>query len=137
MIANLSYPAALRPLKVVAYLFIILGIFSVIDTITGLFMGRLVFNLGILYVLTGQGLLRRQPRWLTWAMFFTGLGLIFMPLAAAIFLFTPSRLQHLTIFGLNAGQTPHGLCFVLSVAAFAICCWQYGVLKSRQVRQLF
>ena len=137
MIANLSNSAVSRPLKVIASLFVILGIFSVIDIVVGIFLGRLVFNLGILCVLTGQGLLRLRPCWLTWAVLFTRVGLVSMPIAAAIFMFTPNGLQHLTIFGLNAGQAPHGLCFALSVAAFAFCCWQYRILKSRQVRQLF
>lgn len=137
MIDTLSYSAAPRTLKAVANLFIIFGIFSVIDTVAEFFLGRIVFNLGILYILVGRGLLRFQSRWLTWAMFCTWIWLISMPIAAAVSLFTPSRLQHLEIFGLDAGRAPYGLCFILSAAAFTVCCWQYHVLKSRQVRQLF
>ncbi len=137
MLAGLSDSTVPRPFKAVAYLFIVFGIFSLVDTVAELFLGRMVFNLGVLYIFVGQGLLRRHPRWLAWAIFCTWTGLVSMPIAAVISLYMPSRLQHLSFFGLNSGQAPHGLCFVLSAAAFAFCCWQYGVLKSNQVRLLF
>lgn len=137
MTSNLPNVTSLRPLKIVAYLFVICSIFSMIDTIVGLFIGRLVFNLGILYVLVGLGLLRLNPRWLTWAMFFTWLGLISAPIVGVVSVYTPSRLQRMEVFGFYAGQAPHGLILTVSVAMFALFCWQYGVLKSRQVLQLF
>ena len=137
MISIPTYPAFPRPLKMVAYLFVVIGILSLLDTVVGLFMGRFVFNLGVLYLLIGQGLLRLNPRWLAWAVFSTWLDLILMPIVAAAFVFTPSRLQQFQVFGLNIGQSPHSLGFVFIAATFALFCWQYCVLQSRQVRQLF
>ena len=137
MTSNLSNEATLRPLKIVAYLFVICGIFSIIDTIVGLFTGRFVFNLGVLYVLVGFGLLRLNPRWLAWAMFFTWMGLIFTPLAGVMSVYLPIRLQHMYVLGFYAGQVPHSLILTTIAAMFALFCWQYSVLKSRPVLQLF
>ena len=134
MIAALSNAAIPRPLKIVAYLFIVVGILSVIDTAVELFIGRININLGIFYIVIGQGLLRFNPHSLAWAVFFTWIGLIVLPIAAVASFFTSSNFQ---VFGLNAGQVPHGLCFTLSAAMFVVCCWQLGILKDRQVRQLF
>lgn len=123
-----------QPLKAVAYLFILGGIISLIDTVVELFIGRINLNLGALYILIGRGLLRLNPRSLSWAMFFTWLGLIFTPIAAVASLFTLSNFQ---VFGLYVGRAPHGVCFALSTAMFALYYWQYTVLKNREVRQLF
>lgn len=137
MISNLSNSAVPRPLKIVAYLFLVVGILSLMDTVVGVFTGRIVFNLGILYLLIGRGLLRLNPRWLAWAMFSTLLDLVLIPIAAAVMMFTPRHLQHLQMFGLDVGQAPLGSGFVFLTATFALLCWQQGILKSRQVRELF
>ena len=123
-----------KPLKVVAYLFIIGGIFAVIEVIMALLNSRISINFGILGIFIGQGLLRLNPHSLSWAMFFVWLGLIFTPIAAVLFLFTPGNLN---MFGVNAGQAPPGLGFIFSIAAFALVYWEYTVLTKRQIRQLF
>ena len=87
-----------------------------------------------MYLLVGYGLVRLNPHSLAWAMFFTWVGLICLPTAAAFSLFVSSHFQ---VFGLNVGQAPRALCFSLCTAAMGLCCWQYRVLKDRQVRQLF
>jgi hypothetical protein len=137
MIPTLSNQSVPRTLKIVAYLFILCGVFSVVDTVAGLFNGRIVFNLGVLYVLVGLGLLRLSPRGWAWAMAFTWLGLIMTPIAGVASLYTPSRLQHIDLFVLYARQAPHGLILAVVAAMFATLCWQYSVLAGRQVRQLF
>ena len=123
-----------QPLKAVAYLFILGGILSVIDTIFELFIGRIVLNPGILYIFIGLGLLRLNPRSLSWAMFFIWLGLVSMPIAAVASLLNLGNFQ---VFGLYVGQAPRGVRFALCAAMFALHYWQYTVLKNREVRQLF
>jgi len=137
MTSSLSNVVIPRPLKIVAYLFVICGVFSMIDTLVGFFIGRTVLNLGVLYVLVGLGLLRLNPRWLAWAMVFTWLGLILTPIIGVVSVYTPRRLQHIDVFGVYAGQAPHGFILTVTVAMLALFYWQYSVLKSRQVVQLF
>ena len=134
MITNFSNSTIPQPLKIVAYLFIAGGILSVMDTLVELMLGRLNLNLGVLMIFIGRGLLRFNPRSLAWAVFFTWLGLIFLPIAAVVSLSLPVNFQ---VFGLTVGQMPHAVCFILCAAMFALYYWQNGVLKSRQVRRLF
>ena len=117
MIANLSNSAAPRSLKIVAYLFLIGGIFSVIDTVVELFIGRLSFNLGVLIIVIGLGLLRFNPRSLAWAMFFTWIGLVFLPIAAVASMLTATKFQ---VFGLDVGKRHMG--FVAASASLCLRC---------------
>jgi hypothetical protein len=57
-------------LKIVAWLFIIGGIFAVIHVIVSLMSGRISINLGVFGIFIGRGLLRLNPRAFAWAMFF-------------------------------------------------------------------
>ncbi len=106
-----------QPLKIVAWLFIIGGIFSAIQVVVLLFTGHININLGVLGIFIGRGLLRLNPRSLAWAMFFIWFGLIFTPIFIILSVFTPGNLK---IFGLNMGQAPPGLGFIFGVAAFAL-----------------
>lgn len=134
MVTNPSNLTVSQSLKIVAYLFMIGGILSVVDTCVELLFGRFNLNLGVFIIFIGRGLLHFNPRSLAWAIFFTWMGLIFMPIAAAASLFTHVNFQ---IFGLSVGQVPHGVGFIFSTAMFALYYWQYSILKNRQVRRLF
>jgi hypothetical protein len=123
-----------QALKIVAYLFIIGGIFAVIDIVVSLTQNRISINLGVLALFIGRGLLRLNPRSLAWAMFFRWLGLIITAISAVVFLYTPGTIR---LFGRVIGQAPPGLGFILSVAVFALVCWEYKVLTRPDVRQLF
>ena len=123
-----------QPLKIVAWLFIVSGICAAIQVVVLLLAGRININLNVLSIFIGRGLLCLNPRSLTWAMFFTWLGLIFIPIFIVASLFTPGNLK---IFGLNFGQAPPGVGFIFGVGVFALVYWQYTVLTNRQIRQLF
>lgn len=56
------------PLTIVAWLFIIAGIFSAWEMVSGLWQGRLSLNLGVLFIFLGRGLLRLRPAAHTWAL---------------------------------------------------------------------
>ena len=123
-----------QPLKVVTWLFILSGICAAIEIVFLLLAGHININLGVLSIFVGRGLLRLNPRALTWAMFFTWLGLIFMPIFIAISFFKTANLSFL---GLPLGPAPSGLTFVMGIAAFALIYWQYTVLTRPKIRQLF
>ncbi len=123
-----------QPLKIVAWLFIVSGICAAIKIVFLLLAGHININLGVLSIFVGRGLLRLNPRALTWAMFFTWLGLIFMPIFIAISFFMSGNL---TFLGLQLGKAPFGLTILLGIAGFALVYWQYTVLTQPQIRQLF
>ena len=129
MAAYPSNAAASRPLKIVAALFILVGIGSVLDTVVGLFAGRFVFNLGLIYLVIGRGLLDCNPRSFAWARFFTWIGIVLLPLAAVAALMVKSRFQ---LFGFDVRQMPYGFGSVFCGAAFALLLWQVSVLNSTQ-----
>src|SRR5882724_12731902 len=73
-------------LKVVAWIFILSGIWAAFDVLTALANGNLSINFGVLSFFIGLGLLRLSPVWRTWALIFTWFELICLPLAALLLL---------------------------------------------------
>lgn len=123
-------------LKVVAALFIVSGISSVIEIIVSLLDGRLSFNFGVLGLFIGAGLRRLNPTWRIWALVFTWFALVGTPLIGLIFLIIPGPLDF-TLFGLKVGHAPKAAGVVAAVVFFLIAVWQYRVLTRPDVRALF
>jgi hypothetical protein len=123
-----------RNLTIVAWLFIIGGVFAGLEMFVAFLSGRISINLGILSFFIGRGLLDLNPRSLKWATVLNLLGLIMLPFAAILFLFTPG---HLKILGMKVGQAPYGLGLVFCIGAFALTYWEYKVLTSEDTQQLF
>jgi len=133
MNATQSIPTSL---KVVAALFILGGILSLIEIIVSLMNHRISFNFNVLGLFIGAGLLRCSPTWRGWALAFTWLALIGVPLVGLIFLAAPGPLDF-RFFGQDMGQVPKSAWFALAVPAFLIAVWQYRVLTRPEVRTLF
>jgi hypothetical protein len=131
---------AMRPiptsLKVVAALFILCGVFSLIEIIVSLMNHRISFNFNVLGLFIGAGLLRCSPTWRGWALAFTWLALVGVPLFGLIFLAAPGPLDF-RLFGQDMGKVPKAAWFALAVPAFLIAVWQYRVLTRPDVRTLF
>lgn len=123
-----------QSLKIVAYLFILGGIHSVLDILFSLLYGKIKIDLGVLYIFIGQGLLRLNPNSYMWAKGLTGLGMIFMPIVTLLFLMTPGNLK---IFGQIVGQAPPGFGFIIGVVLTILVYWQYGVLNAPETKRLF
>ncbi len=123
-----------QPLKIVAWVFIFGGICAAIQVVVLLLAGHININLGVLGIFIGHGLLRLNPRALTWAIIFTWFSLILTLVFIVISLFT---LGNLEIFGLTLGKVSPAFSFIFGVAVFALVYWQYTVLTKRQIRQLF
>ncbi|RYX86389.1 hypothetical protein EON83_01590 [bacterium] len=120
-------------LRVVVILFIISGVMAAIDIVLALFNHRITFNLGVLTIFIGIGLLGRNPRSLSWALFVTWLELAFTVVLGILFLITPGTIQ---FFG-RKGVAPVGLGFVLSAVMFALAYWQLKILTNPQIRAVF
>ncbi len=105
-------------LKVVAWLFIIWGIYSVIRVVVVFNHGAIYVNLGVLGLFIGPGLLKLRPAWRTCALVFLWIGLIAISIAILASLSRPGTL-------------------VLCVVYFLLVLWQYSVLTRPEIRALF
>ena len=123
-------------LKVVAVLFILSGVASLVDVILSLFQGTLNFNLGVLGLFIGMGLLRLNPTWRVWALVFTWIAIIGAPIIGLLFLFLPGPLNF-TLFGQPAGQAPKAAGVAVAAVIFLVALWQLRVLTRPDVRELF
>jgi hypothetical protein len=123
-------------LKVVAFLFILSGIFSLIEILVALTQSRLSINLGVLALFIGPGLLRLSRGWRTCALVFLWIAMIGIPIIAILFMAASGPLDF-SLFGQKVGDTPKGLSVVLLALMFALEVWQYWVLTRPDVRRLF
>jgi hypothetical protein len=123
-------------LKVVAALFILSGISSLIEIIVSLLHGHISINFGVLGLFIGAGLLRLNPTWRTWALVFTWIALVGAPLVGLIFLIVPGSLDF-ELFGQPVGHAPKAAGVAVAVVVFLVALWQSRVLTRPGVRALF
>ncbi len=123
-------------LKIVAWLFIISGVFSVIEVAVSLMNGRINLNLGVLGLFIGPGLLNLRPGWRTCALVFIWIALILVPVVVIILMGVSGPLD-VTVFGQKVGHTGKEIGLAVGVLVFALTFWQYRVLTRPDVRQLF
>ncbi len=123
-------------LKVVAILFIIVGINAVIEVIVSLFNNHINIQLGVLGLFIGRGLLALRPGWRTCALVFLWIAMVVMPIFIVLLLSSSGPLNF-TIFGQLVGHASRWLGLILATAGFALAIWQYRVLTHPDVRKLF
>ncbi len=123
-------------LKVVAFLFILSGLFSLIEIVVSLLHSHLNLNFGVLGLFIGPGLLRLSRGWRTCGLVFLWIAMIGSPIIALLFM-TVSGPLDFTLFGQQAGHVSKEFGMVLAALAFALAVWQYRVLTRTDVRRLF
>ena len=69
-------------LKIVAWLFVISGIFAAIDILASLTNNHLNINLTVINIFAGIGLLKLRSGWRTYSLIAIWFGLIVVPVAA-------------------------------------------------------
>jgi len=153
-----------RDLKFVAILFIIFGVLSAIDVLLtllssllhlnlkdyfsyGFYLGTPYFNVGILQIPIGFGLLRLKQRWYRWA-------IIYLKVAIAIAIFFLfifcigfiSGALDLKIPGQKVGKALHEMAIlfvagtiisIISTLWMILTLWMYRVLTKLSTRELF
>jgi len=125
-------------LKVVAFLFILSGITSIIEIIVSLMHGHININFGVLALFIGLGLLRLSHGWRTCALVFLWIAMVGIPLIAIYFLtLTAPKPLDYTLFGQKIGQVSKEFGIVFGALMFALAVWQYRVLTRPDVRRLF
>jgi cytochrome c oxidase subunit IV len=123
-------------LKIVAALFILSGISSIIEVIISLIQGRLSFNFGVLGVVIGIGLLHFSRTWRICALIFIWIALICLPLVALVFMFLAGSVNYI-IFWQNVGPGSRAIGVALAALMFGVALWQYRVLTRPDIRRLF
>ena len=122
-------------LKVVAWLFILMGIFAVIQIVAMLMHNHVDLNFGVLGLWIGPGLLRHRRGWRTCALVFLWIGLIGIPLFMLLSLGRSSL--DFKVFGIPMGRIPTVLGLCLVAPFFFLILWQYRVLINPHIRRLF
>lgn len=123
-------------LKVVAGLFILGGVCAAVEVLVSLANGQVNINLGVLGIFIGSGLLRLSRGWRTCALVFLWIALIALPIFAFIAIVRSGPLD-LKIFGQNVGHAPKEVGLAIAAALFLLTVWQYRVLTSPGIRDLF
>ena len=130
-------------LKAVAYLYFFQSISPALSILLSLLNSRLHIDLGVLLFFVGTGLLKHKLSAYKWAMFFTRIGLVVMPIAAVVFLFNPGDIRvfgQIVVFkvlGQTIGPAPSSLGSLAATIVSIITYWQYTVLTNQQVKRLF
>lgn len=132
---NIAHPIPVS-LKVVAALFILSGVASLIEIAVALWHGRVSVNFGVIGIFIGTGLLRLHPTWRMWPLVSIWIALIVAPIFGILVLAGDSRLDY-QLFGLTAGRASTSAGFIAALAFFLIVLWQYRVLTRRDIRMLF
>jgi hypothetical protein len=130
---NRRIPASL---KVVAILFILGGICSVIEVLVSLMYSHININFGVLGLFIGPGLLALRRGWRTCALVFVWIALIFIPIFT-IFMLGHSGPLDFKVFGQKVGHASKELGLATAAILFLLSIWQYRVLTRPDVRRLF
>ena len=123
-------------LKVVAWLFIIGGIFAAIEIVVSLMNGRINLNFGVLGLLIGPGLLGLKPGWRTCALVFIWIALILLPIVIVLMMSVSGPLD-VSVFGQKVSHCGKAIGLLVGIVMFAVTFWEYRVLTRHEVRQLF
>ena len=123
-------------LIVVAVLFIIGGVFSVIEVLVSLAHSHISINFGVLGLFIGPGLLRVSRGWRTCALVFIWIALITIPIIGVLFI-TVDGLLDFNVFGQKVGHASKLFGLVIAAFVFAMAFWEYRVLTRSDVRRLF
>ena len=130
--------AQIRPaaLKVVAIIFLLGGIWAVIEMLLQLSTGHLNINFGALGVFIGPGLLRGSRGWRTCGLVLLWLGMLLVLAVAFVFLQQDGPLD-VSFLGRKVGKAPPMVGVAMAGAVFLFFFWMYWVLTRADVRAFF
>src|ERR1051325_2390559 len=123
-------------LSVVAALFLLSGMGSVIDVALDLTRGHLNLNFGALGIPIFFGLRSFSSAWRTCALAFLWVGMLVCPLAFLLGL-TGIGAASFNLFGTHLTSIPTYWVSVAAIPAFFLIVWQYRVLTVPRIRDLF
>ena len=122
-------------LRIVAGLFVLAGLLTVVDIVVKLFHDHLDLNLMLLCLWIGPGLLRHSPTWRKWALAI--LWFSFFALSLLILLALLRSPLDFKIFGYPTAPVPTIPTLLFLLALFLLTLWQYRVLIRPDIHCLF
>lgn len=123
-------------LMIVAAIFVLGGLSSVLNVLISLANGRIRLDLGILGLFIGFGLVRFSPGWRTCGLFFIWLTMIGAPIFGLLFL-AQSAPPTMKLLGQQIGHAPKTTGVLLAAFVFVVAFFQYRVLNRPAIRELF
>ena len=123
-------------LQIVAVLFLLGGISSVIGMVIRLVSGSIHIDFGFLGIPTYFGLRRLSLGWRTFALVCIWIALIMCPIAFVFGIFF-SASTFVELFGVRLASVSPIWLSVVSVPVFLLEFWQYRVLTAPKIRDLF
>lgn len=128
-----TFPLALT---IVAVVFLLGGVLSLIETITSLKFGHISINFGVIGIFIGVGLFRLRRGWRTCALVFIWIGLVGLPIVGFQFLHYSGPLNF-GIYGRELGSFTKEIGLAVIMISFLFTLWQFRVLTRPDVRSLF
>ena len=123
-------------LTVVAVLFILGGIYAVIEVVVCLAHNHINIHFGVLGLFIGPGLLGLRRGWRTCALVFLWIAMIGIPIIAILMVGHSGPLD-VKVFGQKVGYASKEFGLVIAGMLFLLSLWQYRVLTRADVRVLF
>ena len=123
-------------LKIVGWLFIIFGIISLIDLVSSILNNRLNFNLGVICLFIGWGLLKRYYQWRIVALVFLWFCFISFPLVSMLYLNEPRLGFSVSFLDERVSRNPLSI-FVFNLIAIVPLALIYHVLIKPEIKALF
>ncbi len=124
----------------VAFIFLLIGLYGLYDGLMTLYTERyLEINLLILGIPVFWGLLKHYKGWRTLALFFISVEMIFSALGfiPAVLIIFNRELIPFNLFGISSKTMSFPVAFFTLLAFFLIALWQYKVLTSKKIKQMF
>ena len=133
---SLMTPKRPLALTIIAWLFIIAGVFSAWDLVSHIWQGHLSLNLGVLFIFLGRGLLRLRPVARDWALGVVVLGWIVLAVVVVttgVFGAGEVRFWDVVVTGWRRVLAVFGF----SIIWGALLAWMTRVLLRQGVKDLF
>ncbi|MEP6622706.1 MAG: hypothetical protein ABJE47_25515 [bacterium] len=137
MIGGLMRHGGARPLATVAYIFLIYGGIALVATIVHVYHASGPINLGVLNLLIGIGLRRRDPTWYRWAIVVCWLGLVVTGVLLLFLAFGLSPHLEVTVWELPIDSVPRAAIGAYAVGNILLTIWELYVLRHPDTSALF
>lgn len=121
-------------LKIVAYIYTIFGVASILEIILALYEPRISINIGVFCLLIGIGLLRLSPLAYTWAKVYVYLIAVFLFIFIVLFWV---QYPNINLLNANIETIPRFLVVIGWVIAIGITYWVHRILNKTEVKRLF
>lgn len=123
-------------LQIVAWLFIIEGIFAILEMIISPFYGRLFFDFGLFCLPIGKRMLKGDPKSREWALLFIYLGFILVPIISWI-LMDASGPFYLKVFGIRIQEIDASIFLLFAIGSMLLTLFELYVMYRADTKQFF